>query len=62
MVIYYGSNPFYTCEECIKVWHAKGPKWRLIYQLLTSETAWNLVSVAFWQAAQVVYACMAMGT
>jgi hypothetical protein len=42
-ILLYGTDPFFTCPECAFVWHARGPKWRLIYQVLNSPAAWRQV-------------------
>lgn len=38
-VIYYGSDPGFSCPLCSDVFRMRGPKWALLYNLTTSE-AW----------------------
>ena len=42
-VVYYGNDSFFSCPECKFVWRARGPKWRLLYQVLNSPSAWRQV-------------------
>lgn len=43
-LIYFGASPFFGCSACVRVWHARGAKWNLVYQALQAEESWRLVS------------------
>ena len=45
-IVHYGNDTFFSCPECKFVWHARGPKWRLVYQVLNSPSAWRQVQPA----------------
>ncbi len=43
-LIYFGASPFFGCSVCVRVWHARGAKWNLVYQAVQAEESWRLVS------------------
>ena len=45
VAIYYGSNPSYRCERCAATVHRRGPKFRLVADLLLGDEA-LLASIA----------------
>lgn len=43
-MVYYGSHPdTFACAPCSAVFHLRGPKWHLIYNL-TQSPAWEQLS------------------
>jgi hypothetical protein len=39
ILLYYGSNTSFACEECLEVVRLPGPKWRILYQFLNRQVA-----------------------
>lgn len=44
IAIYHGDNESFSCPLCAAVFHIKGPKWRLYYELTSNDELWKPIA------------------